>query len=212
MNEMTALALFLLLAAVHSACGQECSAEAHDAHDEALADILRSTKFVDTSWPALRSSDEYGFQHCFVSPYALSRFEEQWLESTSSDSLARILSDAALSLEASDVLLLLFTRTPVLRWHVVVTRSHFIVRSSAMAGPYGVLWTDILRFEGSKSPPRHYTVRAKPRSVRLFDSSANGAERYDALGPFEERLLLPAAVVNLLERIHKRFRDIQAAE
>eukprot|EP00966_Prymnesium_polylepis_P088768 2054238-Prymnesium_polylepis.1 len=83
-----------------------------------------------------------------------------------------------------------------------------------MAGPYGVLWTDILSFEGSASPPRHYTVRAKPHSVSLFaaarDSSAtHGVEGYDALGPFEERLLLPVPVVDLLERIHKRFRDIQ---
>eukprot|EP00966_Prymnesium_polylepis_P235639 5449891-Prymnesium_polylepis.1 len=73
-----------LLAAVRSAWGQESCTAVHDAHDEALADILRSTKFVDTSWPSLRSSDDWGFQHCFVSPYVLSHFEDQGLESTES--------------------------------------------------------------------------------------------------------------------------------
>ena len=179
-----------------------------------LAKTLVETRFIENGWRELRTGElaetfKFGFLNCFISPevrktlktahglagsHALAEFE-----STRSKAFLAIFEAAGLSVEASDVLLLLYCRSPVLTWHIAATGSHLVVRSSAMAHAFWVRWDDILRFEASEGLPRHYTIHAQPESV-----SAAGQEivreRYSALGPFEERLLLPRVVVGLLER------------
>lgn len=191
-------------------------------HEIILADAMVGMGFVSEGWKKLHSvsndpSQAFGFRHCFISSGVHSVLREMHnldgtpelaaLETTSSREFKLIFEKAGLSIvHAKDVLLLLFCRTPVLEWHVAATKSHLIVRSSAMSTSFGVRWDDILRFEANTGFPKHYIIRARPESVRARGRSTSGhPSRYDSLGPFEERLLLPAVLVQLLDRLKERL-------
>ncbi|KAL1518504.1 hypothetical protein AB1Y20_002795 [Prymnesium parvum] len=190
------------------------------ATESIVAHAMAATDFVEQGWPSIHvtsreASQRFGFLHCFVSPDVRERLSSEHglnptgglaaLENATSTLFRGLLESAgAAPVHTSEVLFMLYCRTPVLTWHVIGTYQKLIVRSSAMASCFGVRWDKILYFESSSGLPRHHTVRAKPKSVHAIGRPAGSQkERYDALGPFEERMLLPAVVVRLLDRIRE---------
>lgn len=197
---------------------------AHSPIERAVADAMVDSDFVTKGWPSLQTlstepARRYGFLHAFISSeLRLLLKQEHGLEgtreleafdSTASEAFDEVFRNARMAgVHPTETLLLLYCRTPVLTWHIVLTQQKLVVRSSAMAHAFGVRWSDILQFELSSTPPRHYTIRANPKTVHPTGQSVGSAtERYDALGPFEERMLFPAVVVNLLEKTVVRITD-----